>query len=47
MKNKFTAVLLLGITIVTLSSCAASRSRYGCPTAKSAAPLPTSVVAAK
>jgi hypothetical protein len=31
MRNKLSAFLLLTITAVSLSSCFASRSKYGCP----------------
>jgi hypothetical protein len=31
MKNKIIAILLIAITAVSLSSCATSRSKYGCP----------------
>lgn len=31
MKNKFTSIILLIATVLTLSSCFASRSKYGCP----------------
>jgi hypothetical protein len=31
MKNKIIAFSLLAITVISLSSCAASRSKYGCP----------------
>jgi len=33
MKNKLIAFILLVITVAGLSSCAASRSKYGCPAA--------------
>jgi hypothetical protein len=36
MKNKFLAIALLTITIISLSSCAASRSKYGCPMSQTA-----------
>lgn len=31
MKNKIVAIILLATTAVTMSSCFASRSKYGCP----------------
>ncbi len=31
MKNKILAIVFITITAVSLSSCAASRSKYGCP----------------
>ncbi|WP_262707868.1 MULTISPECIES: hypothetical protein [Chitinophagaceae] len=35
MKSKLLAFALLTITVISLSSCAASRSKYGCPMAQS------------
>jgi hypothetical protein len=31
MKNKISALILLLVSIITLTSCYASRSKYGCP----------------
>lgn len=47
MKNKISRLFLLGITIATLTSCAASRSRTGCPMNVQAAPAKATVAFTK